>query len=146
MATKSQENTLLWITGGLVGASVGLYFLLKENAEVAKGHPADQIAPIAPLEPPSAFASLNAIQVRYDEVKELWTMGYIEAEPAKAELIAMRDAAVNFQGVDHQAAQILIGKLEKLYRDVEQWLIDTAKPPAAAMTGFAPRQVAFSYS
>ena len=149
MATKAQENTLLWITGGAVGLGVGLYFLLKDQAEPVDqrvDHPEDQIAPVAPLEPPASFASLNAIDVRYKEVKELWTMGYIEAEPAKAELIVMRDEAINYQATDLHAAQTLIGKLEKLYRDIEQWVIDTAQPPAAAMTGFGPRQVAFSFS
>ena len=144
MATKKQEDTLLWITGGVVGLGVGLYFLLKGNAEAPAGRLPDQVAPVAPLEPPAAFASLNAIEVRYKEVKELWTMGYLEAQPVMAELIVMRDEAINFQGTDLQAAQTLIGKLEKLYRDVQQWIIDTAPPPGTALAGFGPRQVAFS--
>lgn len=125
---KKKDDTLLWITGGAFGLGVGLYFLLNSKAEAKTRRPADQTAPIAPLEPPSSFPTLDSVSVRFAEVKELWRMGYKEARPTMDELTDLATAAQGFQFSQPVATNELIANIAKLYEAVQQWLVDTQPP------------------
>ncbi len=127
---KKKDDTLLWITGGVLGLGVGLYFLLKSKDENGPG--VTQTAPIAPLEPPSSFPTLDSVSVRFAEVKELWRMGYMEARPTMDELTDLAMAARKFQASQPVTANELIENMRNLYADVQQWLIDTQPPGGLA--------------
>ncbi len=124
---KKNNDSLLWITGGAIGLGVGLYFLLKSKDEAAAAtRPGvTQPAPVAPIEPPSSYPTLDSVAVRFSEVKELWRMGYMDARPTMDELTDLGMAARSFQASQPAAANELIENMRKLYGDVQQWLIDT---------------------
>ncbi len=124
---KKRDDTLLWLTGGAVGLGVGLYFLLKSAAETPAGPGVTQTAPVAPIEPPSAFPTFDSVALRFDEVKELWRMGYLEPGPVKVELDTLQTAASTFGGTNVTAVNELIADIDELRDVVDQWLIDTGR-------------------
>ncbi len=126
---KKKDDTLLWLTGGAIGLGVGLYFLLKSKDEApAPTRPGvTQTAPVAPIEPPSSFPTLDSVALRFLEVKELWRMGMLEPEPVREELNTLQAAASALRGTNVTAADELLADIDELRGIVDQWLIDTGR-------------------
>lgn len=120
------NDPLVWVIGGTATA-VLLYQIFKS------GRPADQIAPVAPKEAPTAFVDLNAVATRFGQVRELWTMGYLSPEETLDQLTGLLDATGNLvQARKASAADALeiTTRIEQLMRDVAEFQQLQAGVPA----------------
>lgn len=84
-------SVLPWaLLGGAAGW--GIYMLVKGAMTPAPGPGKTQAAALPPLAPPSAFPNFAAIVARFDEVKELYRMGYLSPEQALGEINVLLEA------------------------------------------------------
>lgn len=108
---KSDEDaeTLGWVMlAG--GAGLGLIFFLTQKKA---GRPTETM-PVAPLQPTGAFQSLGAVNTRFDEVRELYTMGYLSPEDARAQVGQLAEAAaalVESGRGDRGSADLLVRRI-----------------------------------
>jgi hypothetical protein len=121
-------DALPWVLlGGAAG--VAAYFLLKPKQNEAESRPGTtQAAPVAPIAPPSRFADLTSVSKRFDQVRELYRMGYLTPERAFQELEALAAAANTTGQADPEAARILVAKIEEFMEGIR-------KTPSPALTG-----------
>jgi len=119
-------DPLWWVVGGTIATIVG-YNLFKTK------HPADQIAPVAPKEPPPSFSSLNDVATRFGQVRELWTMGYLNPEETVTQLTSLMETIAVLQRsgqASAASAQELSGRISSLIEDVLEYQQLQAGVPA----------------
>jgi hypothetical protein len=115
---------LIWVLGG-TAATIAAYHILK----AAK--PADQVAPVPNKEAPSAFVDMNAVAVRFGQVRELWTMGYLNPEETVDQLTGLLTAITELQKAGKASAasaQELSSRISGLIDDVVKYQQLQASP------------------
>lgn len=118
-------NPLVWLVGA-TAASIALYQLFGKR-------PADQVAPVAPKEAPTAYADINAVATRFGQVRELWTMGYLSPDETLNQLTGLltaMDDLIKSGKASPAGAQDLTGRVQKLMSDVEEYKRTQAASPA----------------
>lgn len=118
-------TTLLWVLAG-GAAGVGLYYLLKPKAAAAAPG-ATRAAPLAPIEPPAAFANLDGVSTRFSQVIENYRMGRFTPQEAIAQtdgLIAAIRLLVARGAADRTMAANLVSRLEDFKSEVRGFMAE----------------------
>jgi hypothetical protein len=123
MAKKGKKSddgeTLGWVMlAG--GAGLGLIFFLTQK----KASRPTETMPVAPLQLPGGFASLGAVSTRFDEVRELYTMGYLSPEDARVQVGQLAEAAaalVESGRGDRGSADLLVRRISQFLDTVLQY-------------------------
>jgi len=120
-ADKSLARTLPWFLVGIAGG-LGIYWVIKAlSKQSAASRPGvTQAAPVAPLTPPSRFADLDSVDARFGQIRELYRMGYMNAESALGELATLEIAAQNLSGQDGEKAGALLARIESYKEEIQQ--------------------------
>ncbi len=117
-AVENSPPLLPWLVLGGVGAIIIWMLTRKQIRETVTGA-------IAPIEPPAAFASLGAVATRFDQVRELYRMGYLTPEKALDELAVLSAAAVDLQEkgrADPTSTQDIITRMARFGEDIFEFI------------------------
>ena len=128
-------DALPWVLlGGAAG--VGAYFLLKPKQKEAETRPGTtQAAPVAPIAPPSRFADFASVSTRFDQVRELYRMGYLNPEQAIQELDALAAAAYTTGQADPEAARLLAARIDAFREEIQEFLRLQKEAPSPPQVG-----------
>lgn len=126
LSGKMDENTegVLWGLG-VYAAFLGVYMLFKRE-----GPGVTEAGEVAPLTPPASFPTLGAVSTRFDEVRELYRMGYKTPLETLEELDQMTVAInrLRQQGVgDPASAEELLARMRSFSDDVAEFIEETAE-------------------
>lgn len=105
-------DPLWWVIGGTI-ATVVLYNVLKKPAP-------ESATPVGVLETPE-FKDMNAVAVRFGQIRDLWSMGYIGPEEAVGELKNLASAILDLQKsgkTSPGSAQDMASRMEKMIKDI----------------------------
>jgi len=105
-------DPLWWVIGGTV-ATIVLYNVLKKS-------PPESSAPVGVLETPT-FQDMNAVAVRFGQIRDLWSMGYMGPEETIGELKNLTSAILDLQKIGKASpgsAQDMASRIEQLIKDV----------------------------
>lgn len=106
---------LWWVLGGTV-ATVTLYQFL------GKPSPAD-LNPFVQAEEPT-FSDLNSVATRFGQIRDLWSMGYINSAEAATQLEGLVSSILKLQGEGKASAastQELVNRIEQLIKDITEY-------------------------
>lgn len=119
---KKEDGRDFWGTlpfallGGAVGW--GAYMLIKNALTPTVVLPGrTQAAPVAPITAPPLYANLPPVLARFDQVKELYRMGYLSPEQALSEMATLRNAAQGFRAGSQE-----IGAMDAFVASVQDYL------------------------
>lgn len=122
--TLGIPDPLAWVLGG-TAATILLYNLLKPGPGVT------QAAAVAPKEAPTSFADMNAVAARFGQVRELWTMGYIDPTETVDQLTGLASAIAELQKAGKASpasAQELITRIDRLINEVTAYQATQVSP------------------
>jgi hypothetical protein len=122
--TLGIPDPVVWVIGG-TAAAIALYYLTKSSPGVT------QAASVAPKEAPAAFADMNAVAVRVGQVRDLWTMGYLNPQEAIDQLTGLATAIAELQKAGKAtpaSAQDLVTRIDGLLKDVTDYQKLQASP------------------
>lgn len=114
------DNTdvLWWLFGG-TAAAVTLYHLFGPKVQT--------VAPYFEAKEPS-FSDVNAVAVRFGQIRELWSMGYIASEEAIAQSKILASALLDLQS----AGKASSGTVEDLTVRIDRFIKDVGDYQAQA--------------
>jgi hypothetical protein len=121
--TNDIPNLMPWILIGAAGG-VALYFIIRSYLETVwkANKPGETwVAPLPPALPPSRFATLESVEVRFGQLKELYRMGYKSPEETIAELNALSTATQLFPA-EAEDARALQARIESFKAEVEEFI------------------------
>jgi hypothetical protein len=137
-ADKSSLGSLPWFLLGIAGG-LGVYWVIKalSKPSAASRPGVTQAAPVAPLTPPSRFADLDSVDARFGQVRELYRMGYMNAQSALGELATLEIAAQSLSEQDAEKAGDILARIESYKGEIQQ----VASYESVAMKGIRYRVV-----
>jgi len=109
-------SSIPWFLIGIAGG-LGLYWLLKPKAKTSVPG-VTQAAPVAPLTSPERFVDLDSVDARFGQVRELYRMGYLNAEAALAELATLVAAARSMSEQDAEKAGSILARIDVYAKEV----------------------------
>jgi hypothetical protein len=125
MANGSGGSPILW--GVLGGAAVTALFTILRPKPSAPGQ--TQAGGTAPLKAPDGYESIGAVTTRFDQVRELYRMGYKTPAETIAEITTLQSAATQLQRLNQGDPQVtidLLGKMIEFRADVEEFAAASA--------------------
>lgn len=124
---KGEDNTLLYVVLGAAGVAA-LYLIFGPKEEKKPEPSVTRAGELPPREAPETYASLTEVSTRFDQMRELWTMGYMGPEEALLELDVLQNAVVDLVdgGIADTAAGVqLVGRIEAQRERIEEWVQET---------------------
>ena len=115
------DNTLLFIMLG-VGATVAAYHLFWKKPESERANPFLEVK-----EP--SFPDVNSVAVRFGQIRELWSMGYIDSADAIAQADQLATALLDLQKAGKAAGvtvENLTGRIDQFVKDVSEYQAQAA--------------------
>jgi len=112
------SDALWWVVGGTV-AAVTLYRLLYPRAE--------PVMPYLEVKEQS-FPDVNSVAVRFGQIRELWSMGYIDSNDAIAQAEKLAAALLDLQK-EGKAFGVTV---ENLTTRIDRFVKDVSEYQAAA--------------
>jgi hypothetical protein len=109
----ASSDALWWVLGG-TAATVTLYQLFKPRM-------AEQAAFVYTKEP---FVDMNAVAVRFGQLRDLWSMGYLSPAETVAQLEGLTTAISDLQKAGKASpasAQELVTRIDGLIKDVLEY-------------------------
>lgn len=106
----------VWWLVGITAATATLYHFLKAKESVTQ-------APYFEVKEP-VFSDLNSVAVRFGQIRELWSMGYMSTEDAVAQLGDLKTALSGLQSagkVSAANAQDLTARMDRLIKDITEY-------------------------
>lgn len=114
------SDALWWVLGGTV-ATVTIYHLL------GKPSPVD-INPFVQTEEPT-FPDMNSVAVRFGQIRDLWSMGYLNSSEAVYQLEGLVSGIQKLQGEGKASAasvQEITSRIDRLIKDVLDYQVSAA--------------------
>lgn len=108
-------DALWWVLGG-TAATVALYHLFGKSSPV-------DLNPFVQAEEPT-FSDLNSVATRFGQIRDLWSMGYINSAEAATQLETLVVAILKLQSEGKASAastQELVGRIEQLIKDITEY-------------------------
>jgi len=105
------SDVLLWVLGG-TAATVILYNLLKRPSVVPEG---------LVFSKEQSFPDMNSVAVRFGQIRELWSMGYLDSTEAVSQLEGLSAAILELQKAGKASAasaQELVTRIERMVKDI----------------------------
>jgi len=112
------SDALWWVVGGTV-AAVTLYRLLYPRVE--------PVMPYLEVKEQS-FPDVNSVAVRFGQIRELWSMGYIDSNDAIAQAGKLAGALLELQ----KAGKAFGVTVENLTTRIDRFVKDVSEYQAAA--------------
>jgi hypothetical protein len=112
------SDALWWVVGGTV-AAVTLYRLLYPRVE--------PVMPYLEVKEQS-FPDVNSVAVRFGQIRELWSMGYIDSNDAIAQAEKLAAALLELQ----KAGKAFGVTVENLTTRIDRFVKDVSEYQAAA--------------
>jgi hypothetical protein len=112
------SDALWWVVGGTV-AAVTLYRLLYPRVE--------PVMPYLEVKEQS-FPDVNSVAVRFGQIRELWSMGYIDSNDAIAQAEKLAGALLELQ----KAGKAFGVTVENLTTRIDRFVKDVSEYQAAA--------------
>lgn len=112
------SDVLWWVLGG-TAATVALYHFLRPATQT--------VAPYFEVKEPT-FSDLNSVAVRFGQIRELWSMGYINSEEAIVQAKKLAEALLDLQ----KAGKASGGTVEGLTSRIDQFVKDVSEYQASA--------------
>lgn len=113
------SDILWWVMGG-TAATVALYHLTKPSPE--------RVSSYLEVKEPS-FPDVNSVAVRFGQIRELWSMGYINSQEAIVQAEGLANALLKLQkegkafGV---TVENLTSRIEHFVKDVSEYQASAA--------------------
>lgn len=113
------SDVLWWVLGG-TAAAITLYHLTKPSSE--------RVSSYLEVKEPS-FPDVNSVAVRFGQIRELWSMGYINSGEAIAQAKDLAEALLKLQregkafGV---TVENLTTRIERFVKDVSEYQASAA--------------------
>ena len=112
------SDALWWVVGGTV-AAVTLYRLLYRRVEPVMPYPEVK---------EQSFPDVNSVAVRFGQIRELWSMGYIDSNDAIAQAGKLAGALLELQ----KAGKAFGVTVENLTTRIDRFVKDVSEYQAAA--------------
>jgi hypothetical protein len=128
MDNGSDTSPAVWVFVGSA-AALALYFIFRGQQSTPTTPGVTQSAPVAPLESPSKYQSIGAVSVRFDQVKELYRMGYMTPDQTMSEIDTLEDRAIALQVArqgDPASTIALLARMSQFRQDVAQFAVSAA--------------------
>jgi hypothetical protein len=118
-SSDSEPGPVIWL---LVGgaATLALYHILKKKDAPGETQAAD----VPPIEHPFKYESFGAIASRFDEIRELYRMGYLTPDDTLSEIDRMIDAVTVLQIAERgerASALALLARMEEFRQGVAEF-------------------------
>jgi hypothetical protein len=109
----------------LVGVGAAAFILYRAYA---KSHEGERANPFLEVKEPS-FPDVNSVAVRFGQIRELWSMGYIDSADAIAQADQLATALLKLQ-MDGKAAGVtvenLTARIDRFVKDVSEYQAQAA--------------------
>lgn len=115
------SDVLLWVLGG-TAATVALYQLLKSSA------PPERVSSFLEVKE-QVFPDMNAVAVRFGQIRELWSMGYLSSSDTVLQLEKLTAAILDLQKsgkASAASAQELANRIDRLIKDILEYQASAA--------------------
>lgn len=115
---KKSDNTMGWVLIG-AGVGVGLYLILRPKGSIAPGMTTTM--PVPSTQPPLGYATLGAVQSRFDDLRDIYHMGKLTPEQALGQVDALQQAVyvLSDRGMgDLEGARQLMERLESFKDEI----------------------------
>jgi hypothetical protein len=116
--SDGSTDVVWWVLGGTT-AAMTLYYLLKPTMQT--------VAPYLEIKEES-FPDVNAVAVRFGQIRELWSMGYINSEEAIVQTRKLAEALLELQN----AGKAFGGTIQDLTVRMDQFIKDVSEYQAQA--------------
>lgn len=113
------SDALWWAVGGTV-AAITLYHLLRPNAQ--------SVMPYLEVKDQS-FPDVNSVAVRFGQIRDLWSMGYIDSNEAIVQAEKLATALLELQKVGKAfgvTVENLTTRIERFVKDVSEYQASAA--------------------
>lgn len=120
-AKEADHEAVAWYGLGIVGL-IGGYYLWQH----LKGGPGvTETAPVAPIQPPEVLATLQDIDNRFTQVRELYHMGYLTPDQALSQIQGLEVSANELKlqkKADPMAILDLTTRFDTFKKEVEDFI------------------------
>lgn len=131
MAKKKSEDSW-WLAAAGVGLGALIWWLFRKTPALPDRMTTDK--PVAPVEPPENLPTVGAVASRFDEVRELYKMGYLSPERTITQVHDLETvvAELLLRRVGEQAsAEALVARMESFLFEVRTHQALMQTPPEA---------------